>query len=71
MRSKGTNQRTGFGVNEVLAHYNSLNQTLNPNSFHDEVAYSIAHEASLAGTRAATLTKSHGLIKRTEKFFIY
>lgn len=32
-------------------------------SFHEEVAYSIAHGASLVGRRSATVLKSHGLAK--------
>ena len=53
----------GFGANEVFEDFNRLAQLQNPLSFNEEVAYSIAHGAGLAGTRAATLMKSHGFIK--------
>jgi TPP-dependent indolepyruvate ferredoxin oxidoreductase alpha subunit len=53
----------GFGGNEVFCDYNRAISQQNPMSFHEEVAYSIAHGASLVGCRAASLLKSHGLVK--------
>jgi TPP-dependent indolepyruvate ferredoxin oxidoreductase alpha subunit len=53
----------GFGGNEVFDDYNRISLRQNLMSFHEEVAYSIAHGASLVGCRAASLLKSHGLIK--------
>jgi len=53
----------GAGGNEVFTGYNKLIQLQNPVSFHEETAYSLAHGASLVGTRSAVLVKSHGIIK--------
>lgn len=53
----------GSGANEVFVDYNKVNRQPAPISFHEEVAYSVAHGAALTGTRAATLLKSHGLVK--------
>jgi TPP-dependent indolepyruvate ferredoxin oxidoreductase alpha subunit len=53
----------GSGANEVFAEFNRLVGTSLPVSFNEEVAYSIAHGASLAGARSVSLMKAHGLIK--------
>ncbi len=53
----------GLGGNEIYTDYNKLSRQQNILSFHEEVAYSIAHGASLAGVRTAALLKSHGIIK--------
>ena len=53
----------GHGANEVFADLNRLARTQYPVSFHEEVAYSIAHGAALTGTRSVTLLKSLGLVK--------
>jgi len=53
----------GFGGTAV---YRSLaEKTGKPGfiSFHEEVAYTVAHGASLMGTRAALLCKTHGIMK--------
>lgn len=51
------------GVNEVFTDFNAISRQEHAVSFHEEPAYTIAHGASIAGTRAAVLTKSHGIIK--------
>jgi len=53
----------GSGVNEVFIDCNRFSKIANPISFHEEVAYTIAHGAALVGTRSAALMKSHGFIK--------
>jgi TPP-dependent indolepyruvate ferredoxin oxidoreductase alpha subunit len=53
----------GHGANEVYADLNHLARAQYPISFHEEVAYSIAHGAALTGTRSVTLLKSLGLAK--------
>ena len=59
----------GFGANQI---YNSICQISNkrhPISFNEEVGYTIAHGASMVGTRAATIFKSHGFIKASNSVF--
>ncbi|MBN1301469.1 MAG: hypothetical protein JW995_09675 [Melioribacteraceae bacterium] len=53
----------GYGASEVFMAYSSLIQKRMALSFHEEVAYSICHGASIAGKRAASLMKAHGLAK--------
>lgn len=53
----------GSGSEKILANYNEIADTSLPISFHEEVAYSVAHAASLMGKRSACLIKSHGLVK--------
>jgi len=48
----------GFGVSPV---WEALGRP--PLSYHEEIACGLAHGASLAGVRAATLIKTHGLLK--------
>ena len=53
----------GFGASETFAAWCRLRGAAEPISFHEEVAVGVAHGAALAGTRAAVLTKAHGLVK--------
>jgi len=53
----------GFGGTQVFEAFVEISRKAFPCSFHEEVAYSIAHGASLAGKRSATLIKAHGLAK--------
>ena len=53
----------GYGGTQVYESYCSIASTSPLPSFHEELAYSIAHGASLAGRRSATLLKAHGLAK--------
>jgi TPP-dependent indolepyruvate ferredoxin oxidoreductase alpha subunit len=53
----------GHGANEVFADLNRFADAPNHISFHEEVAYSIAHGAAITGTRSVTLLKSLGLAK--------
>ncbi len=53
----------GHGATEVFAAFCELDGKQHAISFHEEVAYPIAHGASLLGQRAATVIKAHGLVK--------
>ncbi len=53
----------GFGGTQVFDAWCAITATSALPSFHEEVAYTIAHGASLVGQRAATLIKAHGLVK--------
>lgn len=53
----------GSGSQNILEHYNEITKQNLSISFHEEVAYTIAHGASLIGKRSACLIKSHGLVK--------
>ncbi len=53
----------GHGATEVFATFCALTQRQHALSFHEEVAYTIAHGTSLVGHRAATIIKAHGLVK--------
>ncbi len=53
----------GYGASEVFSEYCELSNKELPISFNEEVAYSIAHGASLVGGRAASLMKVHGFLK--------
>ncbi len=53
----------GFGGTEVFAALRGASSRPYPISFHEEVAFSIAHGASIVGKRSATLMKAHGLAK--------
>jgi TPP-dependent indolepyruvate ferredoxin oxidoreductase alpha subunit len=52
-----------FGGNGIFAEIGRIRGKALPVSFNEETAYAIAHGAALAGVRAATLIKSHGLAK--------
>jgi TPP-dependent indolepyruvate ferredoxin oxidoreductase alpha subunit len=52
----------GFGASQVFEAYAVL-APAPVVSFHEEVAFTVAHGASLAGRRAAVLLKTHGLAK--------
>jgi TPP-dependent indolepyruvate ferredoxin oxidoreductase alpha subunit len=51
------------GVTDVFNHFNLIRKRTNPISFNEEPAYTVVHGAAIAGTRAAALTKSHGIVK--------
>jgi TPP-dependent indolepyruvate ferredoxin oxidoreductase alpha subunit len=53
----------GYGGTEVFAELQALMPGTHRFSFHEEVAYSIAHGASLLGARSACLVKSQGFAK--------
>jgi TPP-dependent indolepyruvate ferredoxin oxidoreductase alpha subunit len=54
----------GFGGTQVFDAFGTItNDTHHAVSFHEEVAYTIAHGAGLVGVRSATLLKAHGLAK--------
>jgi len=53
----------GYGASETFQFYNELTMRSFKISFHEEVAYTIAHGASIVGKRAAVLMKAHGLMK--------
>jgi TPP-dependent indolepyruvate ferredoxin oxidoreductase alpha subunit len=53
----------GFGGTETFESYKKLTMKNPPISFHEEVAYSICHGASIVGKRSACLIKAQGLAK--------
>lgn len=53
----------GYGASETFQAYNELNMRNLKFSFHEEVAYTISHGASIVGKRSAVLLKSQGLMK--------
>jgi TPP-dependent indolepyruvate ferredoxin oxidoreductase alpha subunit len=66
MRAAGVEVATcvpGLGATDIYSNY-CAQQSLEPVfSFHEEVAYTIAHGAALAGKRAFTSLKTHGFFK--------
>ena len=66
MKDMGVNISTyvpGLGATEVYYDYCSISGLRPAISFHEEVAYTVAHGAALAGKRAFTALKAHGFIK--------
>ncbi len=53
----------GFGATEAFESFRETVPGDWPGSFHEEVAFGIAQGAALAGMRAATVIKAHGLAK--------
>ena len=53
----------GLGATEIFCDYCTLQSRRPVFSFHEEVAYTIAHGAALAGRRAFTSLKAHGFMK--------
>jgi len=53
----------GYGASDTFQFYNELTMRSLKMSFHEEVAYTISHGASILGKRAAVLMKAHGLMK--------
>jgi TPP-dependent indolepyruvate ferredoxin oxidoreductase alpha subunit len=53
----------GLGVSDIYYDYCKAAGKQPVMSFHEEVAYTIAHDAALAGKRAFTVLKAHGFIK--------
>jgi TPP-dependent indolepyruvate ferredoxin oxidoreductase alpha subunit len=53
----------GFGGSETFESYKKVNMKNPPISFHEEVAYTICHGASVVGKRSACLIKAQGLAK--------
>lgn len=53
----------GLGATEIFYDYCTLHSRRPVFSFHEEVAYTIAHGAALAGRRAFTSLKAHGFMK--------
>jgi TPP-dependent indolepyruvate ferredoxin oxidoreductase alpha subunit len=66
MRAAGSEVATcvpGLGATEIFCDYCALQSRRPVFSFHEEVAYTIAHGAALAGKRAFTSMKAHGFFK--------
>jgi len=66
LRAAGTDVATcvpGLGATEIYDDYCKLQAQRPVFSFHEEVAYTIAHGAALAGKRAFTAMKAHGFFK--------
>ncbi len=53
----------GYGGSEVFSLFNEISNKMLPISFHEEVAYTIAHGAAITGKRSAALMKAHGIAK--------
>jgi TPP-dependent indolepyruvate ferredoxin oxidoreductase alpha subunit len=53
----------GYGGSETFQSFKNIAMKNPPISFNEEVAYSIAHGASMVGQRSALLTKSQGFVK--------
>ena len=53
----------GAGANEIYAAYLNVVKKPAAVSFHEEVAYAVAHGSGLSGKRAAVVMKTHGLAK--------
>lgn len=49
----------GFGGTQVFEAWSRRREQGGVVSFHEEVAYAVAHGASLVGARSATLLKAH------------
>lgn len=59
----------GFGATQAFNALANIRAAPTPFSFHEEVAFNVAHGAALVGTRAAFLTKTHGLFKAANAFY--
>lgn len=55
----------GYGGSEAFESYKRINMKNPPISFHEEVAYTICHGASVVGKRSVCLIKAQGLAKAT------
>jgi len=53
----------GLGATEIFCDFAKIRSQKLVFSFHEEVAYTIAHGAALAGKRAVTIMKAHGFFK--------
>lgn len=53
----------GYGASEAFLSYNTINLKRFPISFHEEVAYTISHGASIVGKRSVCLIKAQGFAK--------
>ncbi|MCF6270540.1 MAG: thiamine pyrophosphate-dependent enzyme [Melioribacteraceae bacterium] len=53
----------GFGGSEAFESYKKINFKTPPISFHEEVAYTICHGASIVGKRSACFIKAQGIAK--------
>jgi TPP-dependent indolepyruvate ferredoxin oxidoreductase alpha subunit len=53
----------GHGGTQTFDAFRSLSTSYHPISFHEEVAYTIAHGAALVGARSCCLIKTHGFVK--------
>ncbi|OPY53544.1 MAG: Indolepyruvate oxidoreductase subunit IorA [Methanosaeta sp. PtaU1.Bin112] len=53
----------GLGATEIFCDFFKIKSQIPVFSFHEEVAYTIAHGAALAGKRAITIMKAHGFFK--------
>jgi TPP-dependent indolepyruvate ferredoxin oxidoreductase alpha subunit len=53
----------GLGATEIFCDFAKIRSQRPVFSFHEEVAYTIAHGTALAGKRAITIMKAHGFFK--------
>ncbi len=53
----------GYGGTETFESYKKINMKNPPISFHEEVAYTVCHGASIVGKRSACLIKAQGIAK--------
>lgn len=53
----------GLGGSQVYNDFNAMTSKQYPPSFHEEVAFTIAHSAAICGKRSAFLGKSQGIAK--------
>jgi TPP-dependent indolepyruvate ferredoxin oxidoreductase alpha subunit len=53
----------GYGGSAIYRAYRKIKEEPVFISFHEEVAYTVAHGAAVTGTRAACLFKTHGIMK--------
>ena len=53
----------GYGGSETFESFKKINLKTPPISFHEEVAYTICHGASIVGKRSACLIKAQGVAK--------
>jgi TPP-dependent indolepyruvate ferredoxin oxidoreductase alpha subunit len=53
----------GHGGTQTFDAYRKLTGIDHPVSFHEEVAYTVAHGAALVGARSCCLIKTHGFVK--------
>jgi len=53
----------GLGGSQVYNEFNAMSLKQHPPSFHEEVAFTIAHSAAICGKRSAFLGKSQGIAK--------
>lgn len=53
----------GHGATQTFEQFNRVQPHKQTGSYHEEVAFTIAHGAALIGTRSACIIKTHGMVK--------